>query len=1534
MDKKENEKEIKQEEKRNKKKIPYKIIIPTVAILLVIAIVCALFIPKKGYIPKTFNITKIVQKSKREYVGNKEIFVVETEKGSLEEIKKHLYIEPAISYDIKQVTRDKYEVITQDIPSDSIINFKYLDNKVVENKWAFQSTKDLTVTSVYPANNTSSNSTMTSIEITFSYPNVKDINNSVTIDPPVEGKFVQYGRVWILKPEKPLQENTTYTISINDKVSNGDIKLKEAYKSTFSTYASQNTSTTKINYNSNTIDNIATFKPSDNPMFKTKGDITRVEMIKFESSNDFKKYIENDSNYKATSLGDVPIEKLENDLYKVNQTFATGYYLEKAYLGTGELYFSIPVQINDLQAYLLTTQNDILVWTGSNNSLLKDIDTIYGSKNTKTDNNGLATIKNYNDKSKKIKYVEVGKDNPVFIGIENKDVEEYPNAYIYTDRPLYKNTDDVQIFGYIPFKYFEQDDVSKDDFVLSFKDEKIPIEITDDGVFTCKYHLDNIKDNNYQIELKYKDRTIASRYVEVKQYEKEMYNFKIDMDKNYVKAGNKMHFTVAVEHISGVMVPDKEIQVVYKGETIVGRTNGKGIATFDLDTSMSTSEEIKNHREVVTVKSSLTESSQKGYYFSFIILDRYLEQKNTDFDKKSKIFTSDIINISDSKQVQKIDWDFSALEDNPYDGSIQVDLVETTTTKTISGYYYNSITKENIPSYNYNSSNAVVKSDKLNVKSGKIHYKVDYDFKKNTKDVSYSYSLIFNLKDRNGTPTKYNNYLNTSNNDSSANGYVSYDYFHQNLQDYELYTYYLQKENKAYSVDEQIIRELYKFSGELEDNNNKILLIKYKNSILDQKVVDSTNKIKTTFEDKNRPGMKIVGAYLKDGVFHRLPSEYIDYNESDSKLDISIKTNKKTYRPQEEVETNIKVTKKGKGIKSKVNISVVDEGVFKAQEDYKNILSNLYNNKNYYQYTYSTYRDYSLYINGGGSGSTSGGPRADFGDTIIFKTIDTDNEGNAKIKFKLNDSITSFRITAHATTPDVDAEATHTNIESSLPVSISFTTPRGLKTKDDVVLNAIGLGSSKEQINYEFSIEGIDKKVKAQGKISQTVFANFGKLKAGNYKATISAKTGDQTDKVQFEFIVGKTQTEISVKNTALISKTKAIKPTKNPIKLELYRSSFKKYDKYLEILKETNEERLDTKYTYVKALEYENKYNKTSNAIELGDITRFRTDDGYKYLPGEETDYILTAILSYYDESLRLDKAKYYAMLNKPEIETRMNAYVVLAAMKEPVLDDLNKIRNEITPGDNMNKLALAYVFLGDYNSARLILKVVTNSGLETYLTTFINKEQAATNIDHLYKNDASSRYLYFSILSYFENNNVELDSKEEVTITYGNIKKVIKISPLGKERLSIYKKDLKELKFKSKYKDIYVNYYYEGTIDEINKNNKVENIKMSLDKDNLKLGDIANINLDITNISSNSTLVLYLPNGVRLSSGFKSDFAYVTSNTPDKLNIYIGDKKENNLSIPIYFSSPGEYKIDPIIIKNNDKYQISNSLTIKINE
>lgn len=1512
-----------EEKKKRKKKIIIGIIILCVLIITTIMISIKVI---RNQSSSEFMIKKIEKKSKNNYVNNNETFIVETEKGSLEEVEKHLYIEPAVNYKVTKLSKNKYEVKAKDIPSDTIVNLIYMNHEVAEDKWAFQSTKDLTVTSIYPADNTSNISTNSTIEIVLSYPNVDNMKDSIVIDPPVEGEFVQNGRIWTLKPTKPLAENTTYTITVKDTLKNDTRKLKETYKSTFSTY--QSPSTDKLKYDSITIDNIATFKTTDNPMFITKGDIKRVEMLKFNSSEDFRKYIENEIDYQTTTLGDVDYTKLNDHLYRINQTYEKGYYLEKAYLESGELYFQIPVQINDLQAYLLSTEKDVLVWTGSNNTLLKDIKVEYENSNTKTDEEGLAVIKNYNDKKEKIKYVKIGDDNPLYVGLTNKDHSQLPTAYVYTDRPLYKNTDDINIFGYIPLKYFEED-YKKEDFVLSIEDEKIPIEITDDGTFTANYHLDNYKDGGIILKLVWKDKYIGSRAVTVQKYEKEMYNFTIDMDKNYVEAGSNFNFKVTVEHISGVRVPNKEIEAVVGNDVYKATTDISGEATFSIPTARNAQETTLNHGVSVRIKSTLTESSQKGYSLYFYVIDRNITISNTNYSSKEKLYTAEVYNISTSKDIKTINYNTNQLKDTPYQGTVTVELKEHIYTRKIKEYKYNEITKENVPIYEYTNTDSIVKTDSYNINTGKINYKVDYDFKKSSKEVSYSYEVIFTLTDKNGIITKHNGYIRNSDNEGSKTGYYRWNSYAQS-ESYNLYTYYLQSEEKQYSVNDEIARELYSYTGEKEIENNKILLVKYKNSILGKKVVSKTENIKTVFEDNNRPGVNITGAYLKEGNFYRLPAEYIDYKEDDSKLEIKIDPNRKTYKPGDEVEVSLKVTKKEKGIKSKVNISVVDEGVFKTVNDYSNILQTLYYNKNYYQYLYSTYRDYALYTNDGGRGSTSGDERADFGDTVFFKTIDTDNDGNAKVNFKLNDSITSFRITVHATTNDVDAGVNHTNIESTIPVSISFQEPRGLKTTDDVVLNAIGIGSTNEDIEYEFSIEGVKDKITKQAKISKTVYANFGKLKAGNYKATIKAKTSDSTDAVKYDFTVGESQAEIHVKNTSSIRELKSIKPLKNPIKLEFYRSSYKKYEKYLNILKKTNEDRLDTLFTYHKALEYENKYNQTKNNSELVDIDKFKTSQGYKYLPGDQaTSFELTAILAYYDTDLRLDKDIYYKMLHSDDIRTRIDAYMVLAAMKEPILDDLNADTNlRSYPA----QLALAYVFLGDYTKAR---ELVSNSNdeLTTYLSTFINKEKASKNIDKLYKENPSSRYLYFSMISYFENNSVDLDSEEEVTVSYGKKKDSLKITPLGKKNLTVYQKDLKELKINSKYKDIYLNYYYEGTLDEVEKENKVENILISVPSNEIKLGDTVDLTIDVTNISDFSVIDIFLPNGLRLSNNVKVESSLVSSTT-DRVKIILGEKKTNTITIPLYASSPGNYKIEPIILEKNDKYQYSNTIELTINE
>lgn len=1505
------------------------IIICIIAFIIILGVLFFIFRKDNA---KDFSIVDIEQETQGSYISNDEKFVVKTENGSLEEVEKHLYIEPAVNYEIKKKSKNKYEVVTKDIPSNKIVNVKYLDNKVVENNWAFQSTKDLTVTSIYPADKTSDISRDTTIEITFSYPDVEDINKYVEIEPKIEGTFEQNGRTWILKPKKSLEEGQTYTITISEGIKNKDNKLTQGFKTTFSTDKEEDTD--GFEYNSITLDGIETFRTTENPMFITTGDVSKVEMFKFNSNEDFRKYITHDNSYNLKSLGKVSFKKLNHDLYMVEKKYDSGYYLLKTYNNKGKLYFSIPIQINNLQAYLLTTENDLLVWAGSNNKVQKDVEVSYEKNSLKTDKDGIAVIKKYNDKNNKLKYVKVGKNNPLYIGVNNIDNEVYPSGYIYTDRPLYKNTDDINIFGYIPLKYFEDKNVNVDDFVLSIEDTKIPIKINKDGTFTTKYHLDNVKSNDMYISLTYKDNYIASRYIEVKEYEKEMYDFKIDMDKDYVYAGDKFKFKVKVTHISGVVVPNKEIQVIDGDKVIKAKTNEKGIAEFSIKTKRDKDSYTKSEWNYVTIKSTLTEASQEGYDVWFNVIHRLLDVSDEDFDMKDKKFTININSLSTNKKIKRMN-SISDLVDKAYNGKTKIELEETKYTRTISGYEYNEITKENVPEYDYDSESNIVKTDNYTIKNGKVNYKVNYDFKKDTEDVTYSYDLIFTLRDSKNVETKYDFYLYDNDYTVNMDGYIRFDNNPVEDEYYNLYNYYMPMEEKVYSVNSQIIRNLYSYNGEREAGNNKFLLIKYKNNIIDTKIINNTDEIKTTFNDDDRAGIQITGAYLKDGNFYRLPTEYLDYNEKDSELKIDIKPSKNTYTPGEEVTVNLKVTNKdGKGVKSKLNVSVVDEGVFKSSSDTTNILEQLYQDLYYTQYTFSTYRDYNLYIDGGGAGSTTGGVRKDFGDTIFFKTVETDSNGNAKVKFKMNDSITSFRITAHATTSNVDAGSTYTNIESSIPLSISFNKPIGVKESDDVVLNALGIGTVNGDIEYEFSIKGIDNKITKKAKLSNQVYVNFGKLPAGTYTATISAKSGNESDKVKFDFNVVKTQTEISIKTTNNIQDQNTIKPTKNPIKLEFFRTSFETYQKYLDILEDTNQNRLDTKFTYSKALEFENKYNDKDYKIDLGNIRKFREDEGYKYLPGDEDiSQELTAILTYYDSSFARKKSYYYSLIKSDDLNKKLDGYMNLAAQKEPILDDLNIIKDKVDKS-NAEKLVLSYLFLGDYKSAKKYYNMISDSGIKAYAATFIDKKNAEKQIDSIYNAEKDNRYVYLAMISYFENNNVGLSSKEKVTVSYGKTKKIVNVSSLGKKYLTISQKDLKALKFKSRYKDINISYYYDGLLDEIGKDKKEQNIKMKLDKDNIKVGNTVHLNIDVKNVKNDTTIDLYLPYGLTLGNTFNSKFASIVASTKEHVSIYVGDKLGNTISIPLYASSSGNYTIEPIVIKNDNSYQLSNQVTINISE
>ena len=1555
------------EKSSNKKLIP--IIISTIVSIVLIVVICLLVFggkPNEEKLDKEFVITNIKAKSSGNYISNNETFILETSAATEEIVRNHLYIEPPVNYEIKKINSKEYEVSVSDIPSDTIVNLSLVKNEVKSYSWAFQSTKDLKVVAVYPTDGSASVSTDTGITVTFSYPNVKDFEKHFEISPKVEGQFLQQGRVWKFIPSEPLKDQTTYTITISSGLQVGDNVLTESFMSSFSTYnrpagnIEQDKYGKKANHSYISVDHINTFTPSEKITFKmyyNPSTINKIKMFKFNSYNDFMKFLNNETGYNAKDLGNQTFTKDDSKFtYTLDKTFEEGYYVEEVYLSTGELYATIPVQVNKLSAFLVATNYDILTWVGTGNELLKDIDVTYDGKSYKTDANGLALIKNYiDDKATNTKYVAIGdKTNPLVIGVDATGYVDYPSGYVYTDRPIYKNSDTVRIWGYVPLKFFEDMNIGfkKEDLVISVNNEKVDATITDYGTFSLKYELDNLADTYLPIEIKYKNSVIGARYVEVRNYTKQNYEYSVVYDKNYVKAGDNFNFKILVKHVTGINVQNKKITIEYEDKKYYGVTDENGLASFSIPTSKyaydNNSESLKyenTYRDAyISVRTGESDYNENDFYFNFFVFNFLLDLNDYKYDPKNTTISLDMSNINLNGNVSYIEWGNikDSLFDGAYNGDVELYLYEEYRIRKLSRVEYNPYTEKNENIYDYVPQyEKIVDSDKVTINNGKLNYKIKYNLKRSTDDDLYSYSLLLVFKDKNGNKFHYIGYIyeNSFYDQYKSVGYYSEYYSGFYSDDYNYYRYYFNPSDKTkYSVNDQISLIMNSMDNS-SIGEGKVLRVSLKDSIIESKLFDTKDNMDTIFAKSDIPGLTYTGALFKDGKFYRIPAVYYDYNEEDSRLSVEVKFDKDSYKPGEEVVAKLKVKNKdGEGVKAAVNLSVVDKAVFNISPEYTNFLENIYYNRWLKVYSFSSYRDFSLGMAEGGRGDTGDEIRKNFGDTVLFKEVETDANGEAEIKFKLNDSVTSFVVTTHAATMDVSLGENKSEIVSSLPLAISVIEPKGLKTTDDVVISANSVGDVKTDVKYTFQIKELDKKIDKTSKIGGTVYANFGKLPEGTYTVTINATSGNEKDAIEFPFVVKTTQQEISVKATSSIDKLKSIKPLKNPIVLEFYKNDFRNYMRYLEIMIETNQDRLDTRVAYYKALELENKYYGTDYPIHINDMSKFNNNGRLKYLENEVNSAEVTALVNYFYPSIyNLKPDEYYQTLNTTtDVNIALDQLLILASMKEPVLDLLKY--TETIGGIDQYKLALAYLFIGDYNSAKKIYDSNPSieedrKGLRALCATFIDKEIAESLIDQLYEANPADRYVYFAMMSYFMNNERELSQESTITVTYGDKKETIKLKGLEMKKITISNKDLETLSISSDDERDMINYYYEGGISEISEENIKRNIKLTLSSNNLTAGSTVDLRIDLSQIKNTAgNIKLYLPNSMRFFGTVGGKGAYLSSNKGEYLVIYLSEQHSDVITVPVYLTYPGNYKIEELILKVKDNYYISNSVDVNI--
>lgn len=1533
-----------------------KVIVSMVAVAL-IAFILGISLKDDGisFEEKTVTIAAITDikptKSSNEVLASDSEFLIYAEGENLteESVQKVIYIEPALEYNISKTNNANEYKLTfkQNIPNNTIVKLQYVKDKITQDSWAYQTSTELSINGTYPAKGETLVSKDTVIEIEFSHAAVENLEERVEISPKITGRWEHLGKIWRFIPAQELSEETYYV-----KVKKGIIAEQKTLKNEYTfSFTVGEWKPIEYIYNSISIDKINTYKTDEAVRIycsgmNTKLEISKIKIAKLGNKEEFINYLKNKDYKNATNLGEYKFEQTESYV-QLTKGLETGYYVAKVYGANKNEIFNCPIQINDLSAYAMGTERDVLVWVANNENLAQDIEVEYQGKILKTDNKGLVEFNDITSNSKEIEYVSIGNNsNQLVVGIYNHNLDNYPQSYLYTDRPLYKNTDIIKIWGFVPLNQFY--DKVENEFYIELNGEgKQKVKVEKDGNLNYSIELKNHMDGSCNIWLYYKDTIIGSRNVEIKNYEAQNYTYEIIYKKNYALAGTNYEFDVKINHITGLVVPNKTIRVQYEGKTYREVSGEDGIAHFKIKIPEKDIKTTYAHYSTITIyNGDLEEYTEKEDSITLYVLykDVYTNQENTD----KNIYKAAIYKLDTDKN-EMVSYDVSKIYNGTYETTVNIKLKETIYRRYISGYVYDEYTKENKPMYSWTESEKLENLKTVNTKNGILEINAkELNLKKATEEENYSYSLLLEFKDQSGRIVNDNIYIHNED-DENIEKTIGYVYQEGENSDgvtgvnynYYAYRYFLNCDEKVFSIGDtmKLTFQESTIDGNKEINNEgKILRIVLQEDIYQKEIIENNN-LDYTFTESDFPGCKITSAYFYKGKFYRMPSYYFDFKEQDRKVDVEIKSDKEKYNPRDEVTLTIKTTNNGKPVKTFVNISVVNKAVLQLNEDYTNLLETIYRNKTYPIYTFSTYRDY-IAIEDGGAGAGGDLPRGKFGDTAYFETVYTDSKGTAIVKFKLPDNVTTYRVTAHSANENLYLGVNTIDITSTLDFFIQYTEPRDVKTSDDLVLNATSVAEEKYNVDYEFTIKELERTLTTTASTNTIATANFGKLPYGTYTAVIRGKAGENQDAIEYKFNIIESAQEVKHKETVNITDGVEINLTKNPITIEIYNKEMEQYIKYIDFIEKKVSTRLDTQIAYNEVQKIKNHYYNTTNPNTNINIYNYWKNGHLKNLPNGEADIVFTALVSYYSKGYYEKSLSYFS-----EMDNLFENYLLAAANNEPVLKDLLYLKeeNDIT---NYNKLlvTLSLEFLGDFQNAKQLYSTIeiTNEEEEEYksiiaiIETFISKESANTKINELIENKPADEYLRFAILSFFKNNSVDIEKESEVKVITKNMEETVKLNGMQIKTLTINNEDLSTIKFETESKELMVSYYYQTLLDNVETENISKDIKIST-KGEMKKGNTVTLVVEFTN-QFEGPVRIALPNSLRIARiprgyNYSHDEYYVQNNQIDYITLF--KKKEcTRMEIPLDITYEGSYKFENVVCNIDGIYHISNSIDLNISE
>ena len=1538
-------------------------------IILIGSIFSVIYI--KNNIIDNLNFEVVAEKSTDSGIETGTNFIITSEKNySARTLKKVIALNSSMDFSLDKVDSQTYVLTPSDkLKDDSIYNvYISIDGEKIDKSWAFQTKADFKVVSTLPTSNTSMVNENTAIVMNFSKP-VTNIDGFFEISPKVNGSFEYREKNVVFKPES-LNLGTLYEVTLKKGLKNAyGEELLEDYTFSF------RTKNKNYNYFAFVDGYESTFRTDEIPDIKISSSEKYhysefdINLYKLNSLQEYVNFLEihhsevnseigvdtdhifDMSKYSVAysfkgKLEEVPDSWIES--IKFPETLETGWYIADARATAWDFHFQKAIQISDVSVYTYGLNGEVKIWCNDTDTgmPISGATVQVGDLAAITNKDGIASF-SLTDSNKQRILITTKEEKEfgeymALVGKEESDLADDYYTYLYTDRERYFPTDTINFWGtIIPRK----STMSMPEKVRVKLDEKeIEAKVNENGMFSGKLEISNHTSTWLNVNLELNGKEDYIKGIEIVDYIKPVYKITSNFDKEYYRGAEPINLNVYGKFYDGTSAENLQLKVSYnfnKNKTVTLDSNGEGIVRIDYNSPTNDGDYSYAYADIEVA--GIDEYASSYNSVPYFPTDYSIRADWDSQDEKLKLKTNKYNYDAIKNGVLDCDKLYAG---ESFEQKVYIDIYEVESVKIKIGEFYDAYTGLLEPRYKYSSIENIISNTEVNIGKDKEEF-LDLANIARRDNCTYEARISFVLPD----------------------GYAGqktvqlFKYYNYNSDRY----YFRRDDNyKALKMGESTTLMLT--GKELPQNFRMIYFVS--TGEINTMGVTTSNSVKVTMAKDLVPNCLVNAAVFDGKRLQEISTEYLIYDTSEKKLDIEISTDKDVYKPGDTVRVNILVKDStGAPVKTEMVVSAVNEATYE-NEQYTTPISLLYKKRYHFPKTFIS--NYYQNFEGGEGGGGDEAVREEFVDVLLFKPITTNENGKATVEFTTSDDLTSWRITAVAVSKDVEGGIKTKNVSTSIPFFINQVINEKYTVNDDVVFSLRAAGNVTKLISsnvkYEAKIEGKDSKELVL-QPSKTAMFNFGKLPAGKYKVSVRAEGGEYSDAINKEIEVVESNSELSIVKIVDISELSSIEALKYPVKLMFFdKDNGLAYKSLKKVIEQSNGGTNEQIFAKNSAYELLNEfYGKEVYSVDSKVILQ-DYNGGIPKFSYASPDPLITANICMINAN-KIDSKKvieyFYGMVNNSDsIPSDVTAaYMGLAALKQPVLNDIKYLLNNDNGLELIDKINLisALAYIGDYASAQKYYE----TNIQGIMT--VDKEYKYIGSDYetaIYK--ANSRLLttlvltnhvdFKNVLNYVLDNSADdYISALDLLVAINNYMPIkdtrswmeyelngettkVNFADKRLEVLTLDENEMKTFSVKRSKGDIGVMVEYVGGASEIS--NISDKVKIKKTVTNGKLGDYSDVTLEVSVLDDTERYYLitdFIPLSSRYTKAESSykDGYYYEGYENQKINFCVDSKENKDWTIKYKIRNvfSGEFLMESAFATDSSGMIVGKSNDLKFN-